>query len=101
VSAGAAAWLGERGGLAAGGFAGVADTHAAAVFVAALVTSRKMGVNDAIVSVLGGFTTNTVMKTVLALSTRSRRFARQVIPGLVLVLLTLWLAATYVMRWFM
>jgi len=99
VSAGADAWLGNRGVLAAAALAGFADVHATTVSVASLVASTRIGVNDAMVPILAGFTTNTLMKVVLAIASGSRRFAFQVIPGLILVLLTLWLATTYG-KWF-
>jgi uncharacterized membrane protein (DUF4010 family) len=95
VAAGADAWLGNRGVLAAATLAGFADAHAAAVSVASLVASTRIRVDDAIVPILAGFTTNTLVKAVLAFASGSRRFALQVIPGLILVLLTLWLAAIY------
>jgi uncharacterized membrane protein (DUF4010 family) len=93
VSAALNAWLGSRGVLAAAAAAGFADTHSPAVSVASLVAAGKLGLHDATLSVLAGLTTNTVTKIVLAITSGGRRFALQVIPGLVLVVVSAWVGA--------
>lgn len=95
VSAALNAWLGGRGVLAAATIAGFADTHSPAVSVASLVSAGTLSLSDAVVPILAGLTTNTVTKIILATSSGSRRFAVQVIPGLVLVIVSAWAAALF------
>ena len=93
ISAALNAWLGGRGVLAGAAIAGFADTHSPAVSVASLVSSSALAVNDAAFPVLAALTTNTVTKVVLAITSGGRTFALQVVPGLILVILTAWGAA--------
>lgn len=95
VSAALNAWLGGRGVLAAATIAGFADTHSPAVSVASLVSAGTLSLSDAVVPILAGLTTNTVTKIILATSSGSRRFAVQVIRGLVLVIVSAWAAALF------
>ena len=83
-------WLGSKGLAVATGLAGFADTHGAAISVASLVSAQQIGVSEALVPILIGLTTNTVTKAVAAISTGGARFALQVIPGLLLVILAAW-----------
>jgi uncharacterized membrane protein (DUF4010 family) len=85
--------FGEAGIVAAAAVAGLADAHAAAISVAALVAAGTLGPADAIVPILAGFSTNTVAKIVLAVSGGERRFAARVIPGLLLVAASAWAGA--------
>jgi hypothetical protein len=48
---------------------------------------------DAVFPVLAALTTNTVSKTVFALSSGSRAFALRLIPGLILVAAAAWAGA--------
>ncbi len=95
VSAVLNAWFGSRGVIAAAAVAGFADAHSVAVSVASLVASGKLGVEDSAMPILAGLTTNTVTKMVLAITSGGRRFAVQVIPGLVLVILGAWLGVLF------
>jgi uncharacterized membrane protein (DUF4010 family) len=97
LSAALHAWLGERGLLFAATAAGFADTHSPAVAAASLVAGGTLEVHNATFPILGALTTNTITKIVLAITNGGRRFALQVIPGLVLVVLTAW-AATLLIR---
>ena len=74
----------------AAGIAGFADTHAAAISIASLVASGKIDTASAIVPILVALTTNTVTKMTLAITMGGRRFALQVIPGLILVIAAFW-----------
>jgi len=47
-------------------------------------------VSEALVPILIGLTTNTITKAVAAITTGGARFALQVIPGLLLVILAAW-----------
>jgi uncharacterized membrane protein (DUF4010 family) len=93
ASAALNSWLGKAGVIAASVVAGFADTHAAAVSVASLVAAGKMSARDALIPCLAGLTTNTVTKAVLAITGGGRRFAIQIIPGLMLVIAAAWIAA--------
>jgi uncharacterized membrane protein (DUF4010 family) len=95
ISAALNAWFGSRGVIAAAAMAGFADAHSVAVSVASLVASGKLSVEDAVIPVLAGLTTNTLTKIALTISSGGRRFALQVIPGLILFILAAWLGALY------
>ncbi len=83
-------WLGQKGVLAAAGIAGLADAHAAAVSVASLVASGKLSLNEAAIPILAGLTTNTLSKVLVAAWSGGRRYAMQVVPGLLLVIAAAW-----------
>ncbi|HWC00390.1 MAG TPA: DUF4010 domain-containing protein, partial [Bryobacteraceae bacterium] len=91
VSAALNAWLGQAGVLASTVVAGLADPHAAAVSVASLVESNKLSVPAAVPPILAAFTANTLTKIMVAISSGGRRFAWQVVPGLLLVCAAAWL----------
>lgn len=86
-------WFGENGVIIAAAVAGIADTHSAAISVAALVASGKVSPSDAVLPILFGFSTNTISKMVLAVSSGGGPFAARVIPGLILVLIAAWAGA--------
>ena len=90
ISAALSAWLGTAALVVGVGIAGFADAHAAAISVAALVTAGKIPAGDAVVPVLAALSANTVTKAVLAVVAGRWRYALQVWPGLVLVLVGAW-----------
>jgi uncharacterized membrane protein (DUF4010 family) len=83
-------WLGSAGLAVATGIAGFADTHSAAISVASLRAAEKIIVPDAVMPILVGLTTNTITKAVVSMITGGWRFAVQIIPGLLLVILAAW-----------
>lgn len=85
--------FGKSGVMAAAAVAGFADTHSPAVAVASLVASGKLVADDSVLPILAGLTTNTVTKMLVAISSGGRRFAWQIIPGLIFVILAAWLGA--------
>jgi uncharacterized membrane protein (DUF4010 family) len=87
--------FGETGVIFAAAVAGFADTHSAAISVASLVASGKMSPADAIFPILGGLSTNTISKIVLAASSGGLSFAFRVIPGLIVVAFAAWAGAFY------
>ncbi len=93
VSAALQNWFGETGILLAAGAAGLADAHAAAISVAALVAAGKMDAAHAIFPILAGMTTNTVTKIVMAVANGDRAFTVRVVPGLLLVIAAAWAGA--------
>lgn len=91
VSAALNYWFGERGVIVAAAVAGFGDAHSVAVSVASLVASGKLNPQDSLIPVLAGLTTNTVAKMIAAVASGGKRFALQVIPGLLLFLAAAWL----------
>ena len=85
--------VGRSGVIAAAAAAGFADTHSPAVAVATLVASGKLSAQESALPILAGLTTNTVTKMVVAISSGGKRFALQIIPGLILVIVGAWLGA--------
>jgi uncharacterized membrane protein (DUF4010 family) len=83
-------WLGDSGLLLATGVAGLGDAHAAAISAASLAAGGQTQVPIAAVAVLIGFSTNAISKTVVAFSLGDRRFAFQLLPGIVLMVLAAW-----------
>jgi uncharacterized membrane protein (DUF4010 family) len=83
-------WLGNRGLLLATGVSGLADAHAAAISAASVAASGRTEVPFAALAVLVGFTTNSVSKAVVAFSLGNRRFAFELLPGLLLMVLAAW-----------
>lgn len=84
------AWLG-RGGIAlAALLGGFADTHAAAASVATLVASDRILPAQTVVPVLAALSANAVSKAVFAAASGGRRFAAQVVPGLLLMIAAAW-----------
>lgn len=84
--------FGETGVLAAVAIAGFADTHSAAVSAASLVAAGKLALAESPVPILVGLTTNTISKIVVAVSSGGWKFARRVVPGLLLVIASGWAA---------
>jgi uncharacterized membrane protein (DUF4010 family) len=95
ASAALDAKFGRAGVIAAAAAAGFADTHSAAVSVASLVASGKLSAQESVLPILAGLTTNTVTKMVIAISSGGRRFALQIIPGLILVVLGAWFGTIF------
>lgn len=82
--------FGEIGLVVGAAIAGLADTHATAVSVAALVASGKMPPGDAAIPILAALSTNTISKIVVASTSGSRAFAIRVLPGLIFLILGAW-----------
>ncbi len=83
-------WLGARATLATAGVAGFADAHAAAAAAGSLAGSGKLELDDGVLAVLLGLTTNTGTKLVAAFSTGGRRFALPLLAGLAAILVGAW-----------
>jgi uncharacterized membrane protein (DUF4010 family) len=83
-------WLGNRGLLLATGVAGLGDAHAAAISAASLAASGRTEPTFAAIAVLVGFSTNALSKSVVSFSLGDRRFALELLPGLVLMVVAAW-----------
>jgi uncharacterized membrane protein (DUF4010 family) len=92
VSAGLKAWLGPKAIWLAAASAGFADVHAAALSMAQLVSGDAMGLVDARWALVLAFATNLCTKLVLA-ARGGRAYFRRIMPGHVLMLVTVVLAA--------
>lgn len=86
--------LGDTGITIGAAVAGIVDTHAAAVSVAALVASAQLSPLDAVVPILAAMTCNVLSKIAMALSAGSSGFALRIVPGLTLSMATAWAIAT-------
>lgn len=83
-------WLGDRGLMIAAGVAGFTDAHAAAISSASLAASGRAHTEFAALAVLVGFSTNSISKTVVAFSLGDRRYAYELMPGLILMAAAAW-----------
>jgi uncharacterized membrane protein (DUF4010 family) len=95
VAAALQEWLGNTGIILAAALAGLVNTHAAAISVALLVASGKITAADAVLPILAGISTNSIVRMVLAHASGGRDFAFRVVPGIILVVLAAWAGALY------
>ncbi|MBM3650194.1 MAG: MgtC/SapB family protein [Alphaproteobacteria bacterium] len=93
AAAAAQDWLGEAGVLLAAGLAGFADAHSAAVSAASLVADGRLQPAQSTVPILTALTTNTLTKTIFAVTAGGRVFAAYVVPGLLLIAAAAWIGA--------
>jgi uncharacterized membrane protein (DUF4010 family) len=93
VSAGLNAWLGARGMLLGAAVTGMVDAHATAASAALLMAANKISIDQAVVPILVGLTTNTLMKAVVAFKSGGVRYATRIVPGLALMIIAVWLGA--------
>ena len=84
------AWLGPRGITVAAVLGGLVDTHAAAASVAALAAADRIDPAQTVVPVLAALSANAASKAVYAVISGGRRYAVQVIPGLLLMIAAAW-----------
>jgi uncharacterized membrane protein (DUF4010 family) len=93
-------WLGDRGMLLAAGIAGFSDAHAPAISAASLAAGERVAPAFAAVAVLVGFSTNSVSKIIVAFGMGNRRFALELVPGLLLMVMAAWAGwlATHVLQ---
>jgi uncharacterized membrane protein (DUF4010 family) len=93
VAAGLNAWLGARAMLLGAAVTGLIDAHSTAASVASLAASNKVSADQAIGPILVGLTTNTLMKALVAYKSGGARYAAYIVPGLVLMIIAVWLGA--------
>lgn len=84
------AWLGQRGIALAALLGGFVDTHAAAASVATLAAADRVLPAQTVVPVLAALSANALSKAVFAAASGGRRFAAQVVPGLLLMIVAAW-----------
>lgn len=93
VAAGLNAWLGARGMWLGAAVTGLIDAHATAASTASLAAANKISTDQAIGPILIGLTTNTIMKAVVAFKSGGTRYAAHIVPGLVLMIIAVWIGA--------
>lgn len=82
---------GNRGLLFGAALSGLADTHATAISIASLVSAGRLTPQSAVLPIVVGFSTNTLTKAVVALTVGSPRFAMQLLPGLIALVIAAFL----------
>jgi uncharacterized membrane protein (DUF4010 family) len=94
-------WFGEAGAVVAAGLAGFVDTHAAAISISAMAAAGKLTPDAAVLPILVAFTTNTLVKILLAVTGGGRAYAMRVVPGLILVAAAAWAGGFFALtgRW--
>jgi uncharacterized membrane protein (DUF4010 family) len=94
-------WFGEAGAVVAAGLAGFVDTHAAAISISAMAAAGTLTPDAAVLPILVAFTTNTLVKILLAVTGGGRAYAMRVVPGLILVAAAAWAGGFFALtgRW--
>jgi uncharacterized membrane protein (DUF4010 family) len=92
VSTALSAWFGLRGTLFAAALSGLVDAHATAASVATLVATNKLLVEEAVLAILAGLTTNTLMKAAVAYKAGGVQYLVRILPGLFLAICSIWLS---------
>jgi uncharacterized membrane protein (DUF4010 family) len=90
VSAGLHLYLGEGGTLLAAAVAGLVDAHATAISVASLVTADQLALSQASLPILIAFSSNAVVKALMAYKSGGLHYAQRIVPGLLLMTLATW-----------
>lgn len=90
-------YFGVNGVFAGSALSGFADAHAAAATAANMHNSRSLPEAAARIAILLAFSTNTVTKAVLAFWYGGRGFGLRLLPGLIAMVATAWLATYW--RW--
>lgn len=90
TSAGLKAWFGQTGLIVGSALAGLADAHAATISVATLVSTGKLAADAAAIPILAAFSLNALSKAVMAVVSGGKKFAMQVVPGLLVQVSAVW-----------
>lgn len=83
--------FGSSGVLVGTAVSGLADTHAPAAAIASLVSTEQITSVDGRIPIVAAITTNTVSKLVAALGSNNKAFIWRVAPGLILIVIAVWL----------
>ncbi len=90
VSAALKAWFGEAGLLVASGVAGLGDVHASTVSVASLAAANKLGAENTVLPILVAISVNTISKAIMAMMSKNKAFATQVIACQMIQVVAIW-----------
>jgi uncharacterized membrane protein (DUF4010 family) len=91
ISSALKAWFGQLGLVIATGVSGLADVHAPTIAVATLAATGNLSVNAAVMPILVAFSANVIAKIVMAVISGSRDFYLQVILGLIIQVIAIWI----------
>ncbi|MBX3500223.1 MAG: MgtC/SapB family protein [Alphaproteobacteria bacterium] len=83
-------WLGEAGLVIAAAAGGLADAHAGAASVTSMAASGRISPQEASWPILAAFTSNSVVKCVIAATYGGATYASRVVPGVILVSIAAW-----------
>lgn len=83
--------FGQVGLVIALGVAGFADVHAPTIAVASQAAAGKLALENAAIPILVAFSTNTMAKALVAIASGCKAFFTQIIIGLALQLVAVWL----------
>lgn len=83
--------FGQVGLVIALGIAGFADVHAPTIAVASQAAADKLALENAAIPILVAFSTNTMAKALVAIASGCKAFSTQIIIGLALQLVAVWL----------
>ncbi len=86
--------FGQVGLVVALGFAGFADAHAPTIAVASQAAAGKLSLENVAIPILVAFSTNTVAKALVAITIGCKAYSKQVIIGLALQVVAVWLGWT-------
>jgi uncharacterized membrane protein (DUF4010 family) len=70
--------------------AGLADSHAPSITVATMAAAGKISAENAVIPILVALSLNTCSKALIAVWSGSKAFAAQVILGLIIQVVALW-----------
>lgn len=90
VSSGLKDWLGEAGLVIAAAAAGLADTHASAASMTSMASTGRISPQEASWPILAAFTSNSVVKCIIAATYGGATYASRVVPGVILVSVAAW-----------
>ena len=93
LSAALDAWLGRTGVVLSAAITGLADAHSTIAAAANMLSSLKISDAQASQAVLVGLSSNTAMKVVVAFKSGGRAYGTRIVPGLLAMVLGLWLGA--------
>jgi len=91
VVAGVEETLGERGLYVATFLSGFVDGHASAISVSEMVALGRISIDNAMVPILLGLTSNTLVRSLVSLFSMSRKFSVHVITALMLSNILTWI----------
>ena len=86
-------WLGSAGVLLSAALTGLADAHSTAAAALSLQSAQKITAQQASYALLVGLSSNTAMKAVVAFQSGGRAYGARIVPGLLAMVLGLWVGA--------
>jgi len=91
LTAGLNRWLGAAGVMLAALLSGLVDAHATVLTMSGLLGQQQLSHSQAQMAILLALSANTLSKTAVVLMLRCNAFTTRVLPGLLSVLLAVWL----------